>query len=160
MYSGDFKNIVFKRVISANFGEVSLDSKMLTVLMEIDGTKDVLAIASNTGLDFSLCAEVLKKLARINLIEPVNSTTEEPKEKSIDETFIKKLLSEFSMAVGPIAEVIYEDEVADMGESIDDFPQKKIVELVNRLAAQIPRDDKRISFKQAMANAIKALKIS
>ncbi|WP_027359980.1 winged helix-turn-helix domain-containing protein [Desulforegula conservatrix] len=160
MYSGDFKNIVFKRVISANFGEVSLDSKMLTVLMEIDGTKDVLTIASNTGLDFSLCAEVLKKLARINLIEPVNSTTDEPKEKSIDETFIKKLLSEFSMAVGPIAEVIYEDEVADMGESIDDFPQKKIVELVNRLAAQIPRDDKRISFKQAMANAIKALKIS
>ena len=46
-----------------------------------------------------------------------------------------------------------------MEESVDSFPQSKTAELVNRLAAQIPRDDKKMAFKQAMANAIKALKI-
>ncbi len=159
MYSGDFKKIIFRRVISANFGEVSLDSKMLTVLMEIDGSKDVEKVAANTDLDITVCAEVLKKLARINLIEPINGGDDEPANAILDENFIDSLLSEFSIAVGPIADVIFEDEVSDMGESVDSFPQSKTAELVNRLAAQIPRDDKKISFKQAMANAIKALKI-
>lgn len=160
MYSGDFKKIIFRRVISANFGEVSLDSKMLTILMEIDGTKDVRTIASGAGLDVSLCEEVLKKLARINLIEPVNVGVEEKKKSTADQDFINVLVAELSMAIGPIAEVIFEDEVADMGENEDSIPTDKIVELVNRLASQIPRDDKRISFKQSMAKAIKDLKLS
>lgn len=160
MYSGDFKNIIFRRVISANFGEVSLDSKMLTILMEIDGSKNVRAIAENTGLDVSMCAEVLKKLARINLIEPIESSIEEINDDTVSKEFIRSLISEFSMAVGPIAEVIFEDEVEDMGENAECFSVHKIAELVNRLASQIPRDDKKMSFKQAMAKAIKDLKIS
>lgn len=161
MYSGDFKNIVFRRVISANLGEVSLDRKMLTVLMEIDGVKTAGVISANTGLDFPVCAEVMKKLARINLIESVgNDDVEKPKGKALDSGFIKIVLAELSLAVGPIAEVIFEDEVADMGEAEDSFPQLRAAELVNRLAAQIPRDDKKIAFKQAMASAIKSLKIS
>ena len=159
MYSGDFKKLVFRRVISANFGEVSLDSKMLTVLMEIDGSKDVEKVAANTDLDIVVCADVIKKLARINLIEPVESGSRESADAVLKENFIEILLSELSFAVGPIADVIFEDEVADMEESVDSFPQSKTAELVNRLAAQIPRDDKKMAFKQAMANAIKALKI-
>ena len=37
--SGDISSMVFKRSVRQNVGEVSLDSQMLGVLMEMDGQK-------------------------------------------------------------------------------------------------------------------------
>jgi hypothetical protein len=39
--AGDISKLVLKRTVRADLGEVSLDSEMLQVLMELDGAKNL-----------------------------------------------------------------------------------------------------------------------
>lgn len=66
----------------------------------------------------------------------------------------------FLEAVGPIADVILDDAVDDMGEKKKGFSLKRIPELINILSREIPREDKRIEFQKAMIAKLKELKMA
>ncbi|MGM0417516.1 MAG: hypothetical protein ACQEQS_02225 [Thermodesulfobacteriota bacterium] len=67
------------------------------------------------------------------------------------------LVSKFFEAIGPIAEVVAEDEITEMGETRKDFPAERFAELVNLLSSQIPRADKKKEFQKAMMLKLKDL---
>jgi len=72
-------------------------------------------------------------------------------------TFIQLKLLE---AVGPIADVILDDVIADMGELKNSFAPKRIPELINFVSREIPRDDKRKEFQKSMMVKLKELKMA
>ncbi|MCB9481514.1 MAG: hypothetical protein H6680_06815 [Desulfobacteraceae bacterium] len=63
-------------------------------------------------------------------------------------------------AIGPIADVILDDAISDIGESKNSFAPKRIPELINFVSREIPRDDKRKEFQKSMMVKLKELRMA
>ena len=146
----DIFAFVFKPVVRKDLGEFSLNSNMLTVLMDLDGKQNLGDIAQKTGLSKGAMREVASKLWQLKLIEPVEGAI-----SMLDEDFFDYLRAQLSLAVGPIAEVIVDDAIADLNHSPYQFPSHRAAELVDLLAREIQREEKQRTFKQNMVNKIK-----
>ena len=148
--SAGISTMVFKWLLRDELGDFSLDQTMLTVFMELDGQKNLSAVARKVGLNMSSMREVISKLLQLKLIEKV-----EEKILFLDNDFIEYLFGQFSLAVGPIAQVLIEDEIQDLGFTLSQFPTQRVAELVDRLSREIRRDEKKSDFKRNMINKIR-----
>lgn len=149
--SGDISPMVFRQVVRNRSKNVSLDSRLLQVFLELDGSKALDAVARETGLHMADMRDVVAKLLDIDLIEVV-----EDDESFVDSEFFRLLNAQFLLAVGPIAEVLIEDETEAMGYTAGRFPIMQAVRLVERLALDIQRKEKKETFILNMVNIIKA----
>ena len=68
----------------------------------------------------------------LELIEPTEQAV-----SVLDGDFFGYLNDQLTRAVGPIASVLIEDSVADLGHSMSRFPSHRAAELVNLLDRQI-----------------------
>lgn len=148
--SGDLSALVFRRVSARSLGEVSLDGRMLSVLMEVDGRQSAGAIAQKLGMDLGALRPVVNGLLEQRLIE-----ADEKALAVLDVAFLARLKNRLALALGPIAEVLVEDAAEDLGYPPERFPTHRAAELVDLLARQIPREDKRTAFKQEMVDLIR-----
>ena len=148
--SAGISTMIFKRLLRDDLGDFSLDQKMLTVFMELDGQKNLGAVARKAGLNMSSMREVISKLLQLKLIEKV-----EEKILFLGNYFLEYLYAQFSLAVGPIAQVLIEDEIQDLGFTVLQFPTQRVAELVDRLSREIRRDEKKSDFKRNMINKIR-----
>jgi len=148
--SGEISTLLFKRSLRDDLGDFSLDRMMLAVFMELDGQTNLGAVAKKAGLNMSSMREVISKLLQLNLIEKV-----EDKIRILDNDFIEYLFAQFSLAVGPIAQVLIEDEAYDLGFDMSRFPAKQVAELIDRLTREIRREEKKMLFKRNMINKIR-----
>jgi len=142
--------MVFRRVMRDDLEEFSLDSHMFKVLMELDGKKSLAAVTEKIGLNMGNIRRVISKLLELKLIEPIQSTI-----STLDKGFFEGLCAQLSLAVGPIAEILIEDAVTDLGHSLSQVPDYRAAELVDLLAQHIQREDKRIDFKHNMVKQIR-----
>jgi hypothetical protein len=94
--------------------------------------------------------EATSKLVQLKLIESV-----EGKKSFLDQDFLSYLVAELSIAIGPLGEMIVEDGLEDLGFQKNNFPVHRAAELVNLLAHEIQRDEKRTEFKQRMVKKIR-----
>jgi len=148
--SGDISAMVFRRLVRGDTEEVSFDADMLMVFMELDGKKNLAAVAKKTGLKMGLLRQAISKLIGLRLIEAAEDAI-----PLIDRDFLEHLKLELSLAIGPLAEILIEDAVNDLGHKLSRFPSYKAAELVELLGRQIQRDDKREGFNQNMFRKIK-----
>ncbi|MFC1880936.1 hypothetical protein ACFL2S_05485 [Thermodesulfobacteriota bacterium] len=149
--SGDISSIVYKRKVRDDAGDFSLDGQTLIVLMELDGKATLGALAAKTGLSMGSIRELIAKLLKFGLIEKV-----EKEIIPVDNDFFRNLLDEFALAIGPIASVLIEDEVHDFGYDVNSFPSYLVTELIDRLAGDVRREEKKAIFLNNMANIIRA----
>jgi hypothetical protein len=148
--SGDISALVFRRLVREDTGEISFDNQMLTIFMELDGRKNLAAVAKKTGLKMSSVREAVNKLMQLDLIELVEDAM-----SALDRDFLDYLRRELSLAIGPLAEVLIEDAMSDMGYSIERFPAQRAAELVEMLGKEIHREDKKAAFRQNLVLKIK-----
>ena len=149
--SGDIALWVFGRVMRSNIGDVSLDRQMLDVLMELDGKKNLGSIAKKTGMNTGNLREAVSKLLKLNLIENVVKGTG----TFLDNDFLDYLNEQLALAIGPVAEIIIEDAVSDLGYRMSQIPSHKIAELIDLLSREIQREERKESFKLNMVKRIK-----
>jgi hypothetical protein len=150
---GDITKLVLKRTVRADLGEVSLDSEMLQVLMELDGRKNISQVARSLNMNIKHLRVVLNKLYRLRLCEAAREAV-----PSLDRNFLHSLSAELSRAMGPIADVVIEDEINEMGEDPARFPAHRAAELVDMLARQIIREERKVAFQQAMVKRLREIK--
>lgn len=143
MPSGEIAPMVFRRLQCDDLGEFAMDSRMLTVLMDLDGQRTLSQIAQARGMDPQALQAIVTRLLDLKLIAQVQAHTD-----SLDADFIAFLTTQMSQAVGPIAEILLEDAVYDLGHELSQFPAPQVAELVDYLAREIQRPDKAIAFKQ------------
>jgi predicted transcriptional regulator len=148
--SGDISALIFRRLAREDTGEVSFDNQMLTIFMELDGKKNLAAVAKKTGLKMGSVREAVNKLMQLDLIELVEDSI-----SGLDRDFLDYLKRELSLAIGPLAEVLIEDAISDMGYSMERFPAQRAAELVEMLGKEIHREDKKVAFKQNLVLKIK-----
>ena len=149
--SGDISSIIYKRKVRDDLGDFSLDGQTLLILMELDGKTTLGALAGKTGLNMGTIREMISKLLKLGLIEKV-----EKKVIPVDSDFFRKLLDEFALAIGPIAGVLIEDQVQALGHDVNSLPGYLVMELVERLAGEISREEKKAVFIKNMVDIIRA----
>jgi len=148
--SGDISTLVFKPVVRDDLGNFSLDGHMLSVLMALNGKRTLGQVAQQAGLNMATMRDATSKLVDLKLIESVKSVG-----SVLDQDFMSFLISELSIAIGPLGEVIVEDGLEDLGFTTVNFPTHRAAELINLLAQEIQRDEKRSEFKQNMVKKIR-----
>ena len=151
--AGDISKLVLKRTVRADLGEVSLDSEMLQVLMELDGTNNLGQVARSLNMNMKNLRIILNKLYKLHLCETAKDAV-----PTLGRDFFNYLSAELSRAMGPIAEVVIEDEISEMGENQAKFPAHRAAELVDMLARQILREERKVSFQQAMVKKLREIK--
>ena len=150
VFSGDFPALVFKESIKGDLGEFSLDSHMLKVLTALDGKKNLASVSRSLNMTMGKLKEVLTRLYGYQLIEKVENAV-----PMLGKEFFDFLTGQLSLAIGPIAEFLIEDEIRELGDDSTRIPLRRAAELVNLLARQIPREEKKVGFQQAMVKQIK-----
>ena len=148
--SGGVAAMVFKPVIRGEFGQLSLDGQMLSVLMSLDGRKTLGQVAQNAGISLADIRPVITKLINLRLVESIERAV-----SIVDQEFMDFLIAKMSIAIGPLGEIIVEDGLEELGFNKNNFPSLRTAEVVNFLSQEIQREDKRIEFKQAMLRKIK-----
>ena len=154
MFSGDISKLILRRTVRADMGEVSLDSRMLHVLMELDGKKTLGQISQSLDMNMRTLRETVNQIFQMRLCEAAADSM-----PVLDQRFMDDLSAELSNAMGPIADVVIEDEIVDMGESLERFPAHRAAELVDVLARQILREERKVVFQQAMVKRLRAIKL-
>lgn len=148
--SSELSAMIFKRVIRQDIGEFPLDHQMLSVFMELDGKASLGTVARKTGLNMSSMREIIAKLIQNGLVEK-----EDQKITMLDKDFFDHLVAQLSLAVGPIAQVLIEDEVENLGYELSRFPGHRVTELIEKLAREIRREEKKNVFLKVMATKIR-----
>lgn len=143
--SSDLLKVVFKRTIKAERGNISFDSDMLQLIAAIDQKKTVSQIANELDMNLLALRNLLGKLLQAGLIAPVKA-----EDYFIDADFMKELRYQLAVAVGPMADILIEDVVAEMSLTLGAIPVKRSVELLKYLAREIPEKDKSAAFLRLM----------
>lgn len=149
--SGDITSEIYRRKIGEGLGDFSLNHQTLLIFMELDGKTTLGALAGKTGLSMGAIRELISNLLNLGLIEKV-----EKQIVPVDSVFFRHLLDELALAIGPIASVLIEDEVQDLGYNVKTFPTYLVTELVDRLAGEIKRADKKANFLKNMVSIIRS----
>lgn len=145
-------SLIFKQAVQSNIGELALDGSMLSVLMKFDGKKTLGQVARQLDMTLTQIRPVVIKLAESKLIQRVNPAQAV---KSVDQEFMEYLISQMSLAIGPLGSIVVEDGLEILGYSAETFPIRQAAELVNLLSREIPRKEKQIKFKQALLEKIR-----
>ena len=151
--SGKIDDKVFKQVIKSSHKDVSLESWLLKVFLEMDGVRSVDQVAKRAEMDMVDIRKAISKLIELGLISQVT-----PSESTLDSNFFEFLQMQLSLAVGPIAGLLIDEDVNDMGFNKNNFPTEHAAELVDSLAREIQREEKKTRFKLSMVKKIKEIK--
>jgi DNA-binding Lrp family transcriptional regulator len=141
---------VFKRIVRDDIGKFPLDRQMLAVFMELDGRAPLGRVAQKTGLNMSTMREIIAKLMQNGLVEKVDKEI-----VALDKDFIEYMVAHLALAIGPVAQVLIEDEIRNLGYEIGRFPAHRVAELVDNLAREVRRKEKKDIFLKMMAIKIR-----
>ena len=151
--SSEISAMVFRRVVREDIEKFPLDHRTLNVFVELDGKSPLSMIAQKAGLNMSTMREVIARLIENGLVEKVDQEI-----VTLDKDFFDYLADHLSLAVGPIADVLIEDEVQNLGFELSQFPGHRVAELVDNLAREIRREEKKAVFLKEMATKIRQKK--
>ncbi len=118
--------------------------------MVIDENKDLLQISNEVDMDISMLNQILSKLLKLKLIEPV-----EKKNRFLSKKFLEDLRLNLSQAIGPMAQIFIEDTVAEMELKMSEIPWHQAAELISNIAREVPEKNNQIEFKKAMIEIMK-----
>jgi hypothetical protein len=150
--SRDISRLVFKRISGNYSSNVSINTRTLEVLMEIDGKKNLHDISRKTGIGIKDMRPVISNLLKQKLIAP---STNGVGVKVLTNGFHHKITAELALAVGPIAEVLVEDALTDLGLRPGRVPMTKAAQLIEMLSRDIQREDKKSAFIKNMIDLVK-----
>jgi len=138
-------NLYFRKVIRKDSGEISLDADMIRLLIAVDENKSLYQIAEEVDMEKTTVKTTLSKLLEQRLIEPVKKDI-----PYLDRAFLEALRVNLSKIIGPIAEILIEDVVAEMNLINSEIPKNQAAELINNLSLEIPEEKDRLEFKRSM----------
>ena len=151
MTSGSLHSLFFRKTIRANASDIVLNSDMIRLLVAIDENKDMAEVSAETGMGATLLRSTLLKLLELGLIENVVKSG-----RYLDITFYNIMSKNLIHSLGPFAEYVLEDIMADMSLSPDNIPVHRVADLIGRVGQQIPDHEDRIRFEDFLLKIIPA----
>lgn len=143
--SGNISKIIFRRTVAGLKGSVSVNGKMLEMLMAIDGRTNLGEVSRKTNMRLSEMRPLVSKLLDYDLIEKVHGRSE-----MIDPSFFGFMAGHLSKFAGPIAQMMVEDAVTEIGGEKMKVPLDSAAELIETVGQQVPDENERIEFIRSM----------
>ncbi|UCD71547.1 MAG: DUF4388 domain-containing protein [Syntrophobacterales bacterium] len=147
-------DVVFRLAGHKRSDDINLKSTEWNMLTQVDGARSVGEISKALNVDEIGVAKILYNLYSAGLLEVVEKPKPLP-EKMVGMEFFKRIDEELAKALGPIASVIVDDQIAEMGEQRDAFPRDKAAELVEVVSSEIADGGKRIWFQRSMLEILR-----
>jgi hypothetical protein len=137
-------------------GSITVPHVGWRVLSKIDGIRNVQEIAEILRIPYAYTAKVIFNLHKSNLVEIV------PVVKSaadvVPTALLNRITAILTEVIGPMASLVLRDQVQALGESLDNFPEAKLDELISLASREISDDKLRIKFDEAAAQEISNFK--
>ena len=146
-------DIFYRKVIRKDNDKVLLDADMIRLLIVIDENKSLYQLAEEVDMGNAAFKEALSKLIDQGLIEPVKKDI-----PVLDNTFLEILRVNLSKAIGPMAEILIEDLMADLKLNPSAIPVNAAAELIAQLSLEIPSDENQMNFKKSMLEVLNKIK--
>ena len=147
--AADIASMVFRQAVIKETGAFSLDRRMLAILVEFDGIRTVAEIARRLNVDPETVFMTVRRLSALGLIEPVTDNG-----RTLSPAAIAYLTRQLARAVGPLAVILVEDAIQDLGYEPDGFPVARLNELIARLCTSIRKENKKKDFLNAVKETI------
>ena len=141
-WSDDISSSVFRRAVTSLNGQVAMSGKMLDLLILLDGHTSVREVSQKMNISMSELRPLLSKLVSSGIVEEA--------QENIDPQFFGYLVGRLSRVAGPIARMMVEDAVFEMGGGTAQIPKRRGEELVEVLGRQIPNPKQKAAFIQEM----------
>ena len=145
-------NMVFQRTIEDTADGFVIDAQMLRIIEQIDGQSTVAQIAGRLGVTPMDLKPSLAKLYQQKLIQPVP-----PAAHPLPAAFFGDLEEILAGAIGPIARIVMEDCIHQLGSHRKHFPSAKAPQLVKGIAVKITDPSARKRFILQMTGKLKAI---
>ncbi len=145
--------VYYRKRIRKDLPSVSLNADMIRLLLVIDERKSLYQISAEAQMDAATFKRTMGSLLEQGLIEPVQRET-----LPLDHTFLHVMRLNLSRVIGPMAEILIDDVVAEMGLNSARIPADQAAEIINRLAREIPDESGQIQFKKSMIPILNKVK--
>jgi DNA-binding Lrp family transcriptional regulator len=150
--SSDISAKIFRGTVAALKGQISMSGKLLEVLMALDGRTALKDVSQKLNMSMSDLRPQLKKLLEYGIIEEVEAAVD-----ILDPQFFAFLSGNLSRIAGPIAGVMVEDAVLEIGNGSSEVPKNRAGELIEMLGRQIPDESQRVDFIKRMLMKLREL---
>ncbi len=149
--------LVFRLSTATPQGEVSLKPESWRVLAQVNGERSIADIAKAIGMDEATAVQLALSLCQSGILEICQGATEtmEPPRDIVGQAFLEQVSRQLASAIGPLAEIVVDEEIENLGETRQDFPRSRVPDLVERVSQAIADDNKRIRFQQVMLEGIR-----
>lgn len=148
--------VVFRIAIQGSPEDRSIHGDQWKVLALCNGSKRVSEIADTLKWDIFKTSQTIFQMAQDGLLERAGELLEEQKpvqKKNVNGNFFPYVENELKKLMGPIAPIIIDDIITELGESKESFPQEMVDKLLESIVAEIPDIAKRAEFNKTMHNA-------
>jgi DNA-binding Lrp family transcriptional regulator len=146
-WSDDISNSVFRRTVTSLSGQISMSTRMLDLLILLDGRNTIGEVSHKLNMSMSEMRPFLSKLQASGVIEEVQIY--------LEPQFFGYLVGSLSRIAGPIARMMVEDAILDIAGGSGQVPQSRAGELIETLARQIPNQKQKTAFIQEMLGKLK-----
>jgi hypothetical protein len=144
--SDDFYDVIFKCADNKNPSDYSSDIKLLNVVWSMDGIRTLGQIARDGRYDLKELSQIALKLLDMGLIVIHTELN-----KYLDPRYFELIGLHLSREVGPIADILIEDKVKEMGHSRYSFPVKDLDLLIDKILEEIRVIDSNVTFESTIA---------
>ncbi|HSB70578.1 MAG TPA: hypothetical protein VLH58_01350 [Candidatus Methylomirabilis sp.] len=152
----NLSRVIFKLSSRELSSEVTLTPATWRVLVQFDGARSVAEIAKALGTDESEVAKLADGFLRSGILQ-VAPGSAAPPNAAVNGAFLDQVTNELARAMGPLAALTLEDEIAALGETREHFPSDRIPELVEQLSRAIRDEVRRHRFQVVMGESIRKL---
>jgi hypothetical protein len=147
--SGDISRLIFRQTVGENLKDVSLDGRLLALFLALDGEKSLGTLAQTIGLSLADVRITVTRLMELQLIEPL-----EKEFTYLGPEFLSYLTLQYAKAIGPLAKILIEEELLAAGHHSARIPKTVAMVLVETLAREIQRKEKKDRFRRDMVRKI------
>lgn len=144
---------VYNMVTDKFTKDVSFAPHELEIFSEIDGDRSISQIALDLKMDQLRVMKTFYKMFVAGMLEFVEQAAPPPRE-SVSPNVLKEIEHILIKAVGPIASVIMDDQITDLGTERQNFPKDLVPRLVESISQEITNEERRIEFQQETLSII------
>ena len=142
-------NLIFRLALQRDSQERHVKPDEWSVLALANGMRTVAEIIELSGWNEFKASKTLYQLVQTGLLEKAEDRRQ-LRRKRVGDNFFPALERELKRVMGPVAPIIIEDKLMDLGEAKDFFPQDQVDYLIEGLGEEISNETKRREFIEAM----------
>ncbi len=142
-------NTVFRLSVQKGSENKNINADQWNVLALCNGTKTVSEIAEALNWDGFRASKTILQLTQLGMLERAGEH-KPTKKKPVSDNFLVIVEAELRRVIGPMAPLIINDKLSDLGETKDSLGQDQASSFIERLSEEVSPDSKRKEFLRVM----------